>query len=68
MIVNNIKLYCRINGTNIKELEQTLGLSRGLISTWRRCSPRVHNLKKVADHFGITVDRLLVGSFEEAYK
>lgn len=54
----------------IAELERTTGISNGQIRKWDARSPKVENLKKVADYFGVSVDFLLgrtsTPSFTEA--
>lgn len=59
MIVENIRTLCESKGTSIWALERTLGIGNGAIARWSTSSPRVDNLKLVADYFGVTVDELL---------
>lgn len=62
-ISEKIRCLCKENGTSIYALERELGIGNGTISKWGRTrrSPRVETLKRVADHFGVTVDELLEG-------
>lgn len=46
------------------KLEKQLEFSNGSISKWKNSMPTPDRLKKVADHFGVTVDYLMTG--EEA--
>ena len=46
-------------GTTISALEKQLGFGNGTIRGWRNCSPSVEKLKKVADHFGVSIEYFL---------
>lgn len=59
MIADNIRALCEKNGTNIHAVERATGLGNGVIARWSTSSPRVENVKLVADYFGVTVDDLL---------
>ena len=59
MILENIRALCNKRGITIKRLEEETGICNGNIARWADRSPRVENLKKVADYFGVTVDELL---------
>lgn len=59
MIVDNIRALCEKNGTSIWAIERALGIGNGIIARWATSSPRVENLKLVADYFGVTIDELL---------
>jgi transcriptional regulator with XRE-family HTH domain len=61
MIVNNIKWLCFQRNTTVEAVAKAVGLSAATISRWHHSSPSVHNLKKVADQLGVTIDRLMVG-------
>lgn len=60
-----MKLYTQIKQLaderhiTIAELERTTGISNGQIRKWDVRSPKVENLKKVADYFNVSVDFLL---------
>lgn len=58
MLYERIKELCRNNGTNITALESALGFGRGSLSKIDKHKPSNEKLKKIADHFGITVDQL----------
>jgi len=62
VIFERIKELCRKNNISIYKLENEMGFSHTTISKWEKVSPRVNNLKKVADYFGVTVDFLIRGS------
>lgn len=59
MIYKNIEERCKEKGISVSALEKTLGLGNATIKGWNESSPKVCNLKKVADFFGCTVDELL---------
>lgn len=54
-----IKGYCEKRGMSVAKLESELGFGNCTIVKWEHSSPSVDRLKKVADYFGVTVDRLL---------
>ena len=59
MIFKNIEAKCREKGISVSALEKSVGLGNATIKGWSESSPKVENLKKVADFFGCTVDELL---------
>ena len=59
MIADKIRALCIEHGTNLRQLEISVGLGNGTIAKWENRSPRVDGLKKVADYFGIKVDDLI---------
>ena len=59
MILNNVKELCARRKISVGQLEKILGLGNGTIYKWSSKSPNVDTLKKVADYFHVTVDRLL---------
>lgn len=61
----NLIALCKEHGTNPTALSRQLGLSSGLPTAWRNGTvPYNSTLKKIADHFGITVDNLLSDNFD----
>ena len=58
--LNNI---CQENGTNVTKVATSLGFVASAGTTWKRMTglPRNSTLKKIADHFGMTIDELLEG-------
>lgn len=58
-MVEKIRSLCREHGTSLWALERELGLGNGIIARWSKSSPKVENIKLVADYFGVTVDELL---------
>lgn len=59
MIYKNIEAKCREKNISVSALEKSVGLGNATIKGWSESSPKVENLKKVADYFGVTVDELL---------
>lgn len=59
MLFKKIKSICDEKNMSIRELENKAGLGNGTIKGWKKCSPTVDNLKKVADILECTVDELL---------
>lgn len=61
MIFSNVLRLCKKNRISIARLEKEVGLGNATIRGWKDSTPRVENLKLVADYFGVTVDELLKG-------
>jgi len=59
MLFTNIESLCKAQGISIAKLEQNSGLGNATIRNWRKASPTLDKLKRVADYFGVTVDELL---------
>lgn len=59
MILHNIEALCASRGISIYKLEKELNISENCIKRWDEAKPRVDNIKKVADYFGVTIDELL---------
>ena len=59
MLYKRIEEKCRERGISVSALEKTVGLGNATIKGWSESSPKVENLKKVADYFGCTIDELL---------
>ncbi|NQD97636.1 helix-turn-helix domain-containing protein [Staphylococcus xylosus] len=57
--VQIIRNLCSQNGITIAELERKLDFSNGQIARWKKSTPGVDRLKKVADYFDVSVDYLL---------
>ena len=56
---DNIKDICKKRGLSIRYVEQTAGLSNGIIAKWNDSSPTAENLKSVADVLKVKVDTLM---------
>ena len=59
MLVSKIKFLCNLQGISVPKLEERLGFGAGTISKWKKSSPSVDNLQKVAEYFHLTLDDLL---------
>jgi transcriptional regulator with XRE-family HTH domain len=59
LIVDNIRNLCKKRGITLWALEKATGIGNGVIARWENSSPRVENLKLVADYFGVSIDDLL---------
>lgn len=56
----NIERLCYEQGESVNQLIQAIGLTPKSATGWKNGSiPRNSTLKKIADHFGVTVDWLL---------
>lgn len=54
-----IKELCENNNTNIAALERDLELSNGVISKWKKATPNVETLRRVANYFHTSLDYLI---------
>lgn len=60
MIFENVQKLAKDRNISIQKLEQECGLSAGIINKWRaNNNPKVDNLKKVADFFGVDIGELM---------
>lgn len=58
-IYDKIQELCNSACVSITSLEAELGIGKGLIGKWRKNSPNIISLQKVADYFDVSVDYLL---------
>ena len=56
--LKRIEDLCRERGTNITSLEKAVGMSQNSIRKWERSNPRIDNVMRVADYFGVTIDSI----------
>ncbi|MCX4372441.1 MAG: helix-turn-helix domain-containing protein [Dysosmobacter sp.] len=61
MISDNIRRLCQEHDTTFFAVENATGVANGSISRWDKKPPKIYNLKRVADFFGVSVDSLLEG-------
>lgn len=61
LLVDNINKLCGEKKISICALERELEIGNGSIGKWRdqKRSPRLENVKRIADYFGVTVDDLI---------
>lgn len=58
-LFGSIKRLCIKKGISISDLEKSCGFGQGTIYKWKRVSPSVDNLQKVAAYFKITIDKMV---------
>ena len=58
-IVNSIKTICKEHDITITKLEETLGMSQGLISRWNKSDPSISKVIDIANYFNISLDDLI---------
>lgn len=64
-IVENIKELCVENNMSIPKLEKELGFGNGAIYTWRKGSPSIDKVRKVAEYFNVTVSKIIGENVDE---
>ncbi len=67
--LDRVKELCKSRGISVKRLEEKLEIPNNTIYQWKRITPSLDKLQKVADFFDVSVDYLLgrtnVKRFEE---
>ncbi|XRJ96635.1 helix-turn-helix domain-containing protein [Latilactobacillus sakei] len=58
-IYNRIKELANTQKISINRLEENLGFARGYLYSWKKKTPGVDKLQKVADYFQVSTDYLL---------
>lgn len=58
-ICERIQSLCNEHNITIYRLEKDCGFGNGSVMKWNTSSPKVENIVKVADYFGVSVDYLL---------
>lgn len=59
MKFDKIEQLCKQNNISIGQLEKLCGFGNSTIQKWQNHSPSIDKVKKVADHFNVTVDYFL---------
>ena len=59
MLYDTILILCGKSGISIARLEREAGLGNGTIRRWRKSSPSIETVSKVALYFGVGLDELL---------
>ena len=59
MLFDTVKILCQSINITVAQLEREVKVGNGSIRKWRKVSPSVESLVKVADFFGISTDELL---------
>ncbi len=62
-IFDRIKKLAEKRGRSLQEIALELGLSENIFYTWKKSSPKVEVLKKVAEYFGVPIDYLAGGRY-----
>lgn len=57
-IVNSIKALCQEHNITITKLEDTLGMSQGLISRWNKSDPSLSKIIDIANFFEVSLDEV----------
>ncbi|MBS0950220.1 helix-turn-helix transcriptional regulator [Weissella minor] len=58
-IFERTKQTAKERGLTLRQVEEKAGLSNGSLYNWKKSSPKIENVKKVADVLGVSVDYLL---------
>ena len=58
-IFENVQALCKERNISIARLEREAGLGNATVRGWKKCSPGVGTLLKVATYFGCTVEDLI---------
>lgn len=56
-----VKELCEKSGISVKRLEKMLGISNGTIGGWDKGNPSMENARKIANHFGVSIEYILTG-------
>ena len=59
MICKRVAELCKQRGVSIAKLERDVGLANGTISKWKKSSPTVDSIKKVAYYLGVSIDSIV---------
>lgn len=57
-IVTSIKTLCQEHNITITKLEETLGMSQGLISRWNKSDPSLSKIIDIANYFKVSLDEV----------
>lgn len=56
MVFEKIEKLAKKKGITITDIERSLELGNGTIRRWKKSSPSLENIAKVAKYLGVTVD------------
>ena len=65
MLYNNVKVLCERDGISVSQLERTLNFPRSSICKWNENEPGIRKVQKVAEYFGVSIEKLLERYEEE---
>ena len=54
-----VKNLCKEYNISIFELESHIGISRGVLYTWKKSAPSIEKVHRVAEYFDISIDYLM---------
>lgn len=55
-IIESIKNMCKNNNITVTKLEETLGMSQGLIGRWTKSDPSLSKIVDIAEYFHVSLD------------
>ena len=58
-LYERIKALADAQKISIRRLEENIGFGNGTINRWRKTTPGVDKLSKVADYFHVSIDYLM---------
>lgn len=58
-VVNSIREICKQHNITVTKLEESLGMSQGLISRWNKSDPSLSKILDIANFFNISLDELI---------
>lgn len=58
-LLDKIKQLCKERGVSISQLEERLNIPSNTIYQWKKKTPSIERVKKVADYFQVSIDYLL---------
>lgn len=59
MVYRNVKKLAESKNMTIRQVELKAELGNGTIARWKKSTPSIITLKKVADVFGVTIETLI---------
>ncbi|MCT1904079.1 helix-turn-helix domain-containing protein [Oceanobacillus sojae] len=66
-LVERIKSLCDEKKVTFAEVERKTGISNGQIRRWDNSSPKIDNVRKVAEYFDVSTDYLLGRTDKKRY-
>lgn len=58
-IYDNIKFLCKQKGVTVKQMEETLDITRSSVCRWNNNPPTLNSITKVANYFCVSIDSLV---------
>lgn len=59
MLYDNVKTLCDEHKISVSALERALEFPRSSICKWNENEPGIRKVQKVADYFGVSIEKLL---------